>query len=325
MFIDASYVNALCLDGKKLIFFIKDQSNFQFRKKIELSKEIYFQFRWSIMNLIPEIDLKNNEKIPQLGLGTWGLKNSQCEETVEKALEIGYTHIDTAESYGNEDRIGDIVSRRDRSNLFITSKIWPCNLHYEDVLNSCKSSLEKLNTGYLDLYLIHWPNEAVSIRETLHAMKRLHDKGLVKSIGVSNFGVNQLKIAVEVSELPICVNQVEFHPWLYRKNLLNFCEENDIVITASAPLARTKVLHDETIKELAEKYQKTPAQIVLKWEIEKGVVTIPKTRSEKHLRENFHLFDWDIKPNDVEKIDEIPKMEKCYEHNFDASWIYGYS
>lgn len=240
---------------------------------------------------------------------------------VEKALEYGCTHLDTAEGYSNESEIGDVIRDYDRSDLFVTSKVSPHNLHYEDVLKSCKSSLERLGTSYLDLYLIHWPNGAISIRETLWAMKKLHDRGLVKSIGVSNFGINQLKVAKGVSELPICVNQVEFHPWLYKKAMLNFCKKHEVILTASAPLARTQVLKDETIQDTAEKYNKTPAQIVLKWEIQKGAVTIPKTTSESHLRENFQLFDWKLNSEDIKKIDNIPKTQICYELNFDADWI----
>lgn len=172
----------------------------------------------------------------------------------------------------------------------------------------------------MDLYLIHWPNGAISIRETLWAMKKLQEEGLVRSIGISNFGINQLKIAMEVSEAPICVNQVEFHPWLYKKELLEFCKENDVILTASAPLARSRVFKDELIQRLAEKYDKTPAQIALKWELQKEVVTIPKTSSEEHLRENFQLFAWELESQDVEKIDNIHKTERCYELNFKAEW-----
>ncbi|KXB00861.1 oxidoreductase [candidate division MSBL1 archaeon SCGC-AAA259O05] len=264
--------------------------------------------------------MKDGKKIPALGFGTWNLTGDISQKMVEKALELGYTHIDTAESYGNESQIGEAIKEYDRSNLFITSKVSPSNLHYEDVLSSCESSLKRLGTSYLDLYLIHWPNEAISLRETLWAMKKLQEKGLVKSIGVSNFGINQLKIAVAVSEAPICVNQVEFHPWLYKKELLEFSKEKDILLTASAPLARTRVLQDELIQKLAKKYDKTPAQITLRWEFQKGVVTIPKTSSEDHLEDNFQLFDWKLDPEDVEKIDNIQKTERCYELNFKAEW-----
>ncbi|KXA91237.1 oxidoreductase [candidate division MSBL1 archaeon SCGC-AAA259D18] len=264
--------------------------------------------------------MKDGRKIPALGFGTWNLSGEECQRMVEKALDLGYTHIDTAEGYNNESQIGEVLQTYDRSNLFITSKVSPSNLHYEDVLSSCESSLEKLGTSYLDLYLIHWPNEAISIRESLWAMKKLQEEALVRSVGISNFGVNQLKIAMGVSEAPICINQVEFHPWLYKRELLDFCKENGVILTASAPLARSRILKDELIQKTARKYDKTPAQIALKWELQKGLVTIPKTTSEDHLRKNFQLFDWKLDPQDVEKIDSIPKTERCYEFNFKAEW-----
>lgn len=270
---------------------------------------------------IPELSMKNGDGIPTLGFGTWDLQTEVCGTMVGKALEIGYTHIDTAEMYGNESGVGKAIQGYDRADLFITSKVMQSNLHYEDVLKSCKSSLERLATSYLDMYLIHWPNEAVSLRETLWAMKKLHEEGLVRGIGVSNFGINQLKIALKVSELPICINQVEFHPWLYKEDMLEFCTEKDVVVTASAPLARTRILEDEVLQKLAEKYDKTPAQIALRWETQKGVVTIPKTRSESHLKENFLLFDWKLGTEDIRKIDKIPRTERCYEYNFDADSI----
>lgn len=274
------------------------------------------------MSSVPKLTMKDGRKIPVLGLGTWNLTGEVSKKMAEKALDLGYTHIDTAESYGNESQIGKVLQEYDRSDLFITSKVSPSNLHYEDVLSSCESSLERLGISYLDLYLIHWPNGAISIRETLWAMKKLQEEGLVKSIGISNFGINQLKIAMGVSEAPICVNQVEFHPWLYKKELLEFCKENDVILTASAPLARTRVLEDELIQKLAKEYEKSPAQIVLRWEIQKGVVTIPKTSSDEHLRSNFQLFDWELDSEDVKKIDGIPKTERCYELNFKAEWAF---
>lgn len=273
------------------------------------------------MNSVPKVELASGDEMPQLGFGTWNLTGDISGEMVEKALDYGYTHVDTAESYGNESQIGEVLEDYDRSDLFITSKVSPSNLHYEDVLKCCEDSLDRLGIDYLDLYLIHWPNGAISIRETMWAMKELKERGLVRNVGVSNFGINELKVAMGVSDFPIAVNQVEFHPWLYRENMLDFAEENDVVITASACLARSAVFEDELIQELAEKYGKTPAQIVLKWEIEKGVVAIPKTTSEKHMKQNFQLFDWDLDPVDIEKIDNIDKTERVYELDFAPSWM----
>jgi diketogulonate reductase-like aldo/keto reductase len=188
-------------------------------------------------------------------------------------------------------------------------------LNYESVIKAAKRSLEKLGIDYLDLYLIHWPNPAISLRETLQAMKYLRDQGLVKNIGVSNFSAYQLNVALKITPVPITVNQIELHPWLYQKeqkDLLEICQQNDIVVEASAPLARTAVLKDETILELAEKYDKSPAQIVLKWELQKGIVPLPKSKSESHIKENLDLFDWELAAEDIGKIDNIDQHKRIY-------------
>jgi diketogulonate reductase-like aldo/keto reductase len=262
--------------------------------------------------MIPTRKLKTGDQIPVIAYGTWDIAKENVGEKVEIALEAGYNHIDTAEGYHNEAGIGEVLENYDRDELFITSKVLPSNLNYESVIKACKRSLEKLGTDYLDLYLIHWPNPAISLRETLQAMKYLVDKGMVKNIGVSNFSVYQLKVALKITPVPITVNQVEFHPWLYQKELLEVCDQNDVVIEASAPLARTEVLKDETILELADKYDRTPAQIVLKWELQKGIVPLPKSKSKEHIIENLELFNWDLATEDMAKIDNIDQEKRVY-------------
>lgn len=262
--------------------------------------------------MIPTRKLKTGSEIPAIGFGTWDISQENVAEKVKLALEAGYNHIDTAEGYKNEDGIGDVLTSQSRDDLFITSKVLPSNLNYESVLKACQRSLEKLGTNYLDLYLIHWPNPAISLRETLSAMKTLVDQGLVKNVGVSNFSVYQLNVALKISPVPIAVNQVEFHPWLYQQELLELCNQNDVVIEASAPLARTEVLQDETIIELAAKYDKSPAQIVLNWEVIKGIVPLPKSKSAAHIKENLAIFDWELLGDDVAKIDQITKEKRVY-------------
>jgi len=262
--------------------------------------------------MIPTRKLKTGAEIPMIAYGTWDIADENVGEYVEIALKSGYNHIDTAEGYHNEGGIGEVLENYDRNELFITSKVLPSNLNYESVIKACKRSLEKLGTDYLDLYLIHWPNPAISLRETLQAMKYLVDQGLVKNIGVSNFSVYQLNVALKITPVPITVNQVEFHPWLYQKELLEVCDKNDVVLEASAPLARTEVLKDETILELADKYDKYPAQIVLKWELQKGIVPLPKSKSKEHIIENLELFNWDLATEDMEKIDNIDHEKRVY-------------
>ena len=257
-----------------------------------------------------------------MGLGTWDLTEKEARESVKIALNMGYNHIDTAEGYQNEAGVGESLRGYDREELFVTSKVLPSNLHYDDVLESCEGSLERLGLDYLDLYLIHWPNEAISIRETMHAMKKLKDAGKVENVGVSNFGVYQLKVADRVSDIPITVNQIEFHPWFNRKDILDYCTEKDIVVTAAAPLARTQVLDDDLIKKLAQKYDKSPAQIVIRWEIQKDIVSIPKSTSKEHIQENLNVLDWELEKEDLKKIDNIEKRQRCYEIDLEDE-IYG--
>jgi diketogulonate reductase-like aldo/keto reductase len=261
------------------------------------------------MKEIPVQKFKDNYSIPVLGLGTWQVIGKECEITVKKALEIGYRHIDTAEFYENQKEIGRAIRGFDRSELFITSKVWLTNLRFENVLKSCELTLKDLNTPYLDLYLIHHPNPEIPLEETLRAMKILHDQGKVRSIGVSNFDVPLLEKALGIEEIPICVNQVEFHPYFYQKELLEFCKKHDVVLVAYSPLARGKIIKDKTINELVDKYGKTPAQISLRWILQKDAITIPKARSEEHLKENFDVFDWKLSKEDVKKIDSIGIMK----------------
>lgn len=254
---------------------------------------------------MPVEPLADGNEIPRIGLGTYRLEGEECLETVETALRLGYDHIDTAEMYGNEGKVGEAIEDSNREDLFITSKVWPTNLRHDDVLTACNSSLERLGTSYLDLYLIHWPNDSIPLTETIRAMEELHDDGKIRSIGVSNFTKSQVEEAVEIAEIPITVNQVEFHPWLHQEDLLEFCEEREISIISYAPLARTQIFDDRVIQKLARKYERPPAQIALRWEIQVGVVPIPKSSSEDHLRENIQIFDWELNREDVEKINGI--------------------
>jgi diketogulonate reductase-like aldo/keto reductase len=263
---------------------------------------------------IPTYKLRTGYEIPIFGLGTWELLGEKCKRAVEKALKLGYRHIDTAEIYGNESEIGEVIKDVPREDLFLVSKVVPSNLHYNNLLKSCERTLQKLKTSYLDLYLIHWPSLHIPLNETFKVMKKLHEEEKIRSFGVSNFDISLTKKALEEEgeELPITVNQVEFHPYLYQKELLEFCREHDIILTAYSPLARGKILRDKIIQELSEKYKKTAAQISLKWALQKGTVVIPKASSEDHLRENMDIFDWKISDEDMKKIDSVSVKRRSY-------------
>jgi len=267
----------------------------------------------------PEIKLRDGNKIPVLGLGTWKLNGEKCIFAVKKAIELGYVHIDTAERYGNQPEISEAIKDFDRSKLFLTSKVWHSNLRYDDVLEACEKTLKELNIDYIDLYLIHWPNSSIPLEGTFKAFKELITDGKVKSVGVSNFTTNHLKDALkiaEAAEVPITVNQVEFHPGLYQKDLLEFCRKNNIVVTAYSPLGSGALLQDKVIEEIANRYGKSLAQICLKWLLEKNLVVIPKASSEHHLKDNMEIFDWNLSKEDIEKIDLLGKSDRFVDPNF---------
>jgi diketogulonate reductase-like aldo/keto reductase len=259
------------------------------------------------------VTLNNKKEMPILGLGTWRLSGGETTKVVKMALQIGYNHIDTAEMYGNEKEIGDALKDFDRSKIFITSKVWYENLHYQDLISSCQTSLKKLGTDYLDLYLIHWPNPAIDMKESFQALSKLYKEEKVKAIGVSNFTIKNLKKALQICQslsLPLSINQVEFHPFLYQESLLNFCRENNIYLTAYRPIAKGLVNNDPIIRNIAEKYQKTPAQITLKWLSQQDIITIPKASSERHLRENINIFDFELEKSDIEKLKEVNQNKR---------------
>lgn len=257
---------------------------------------------------VPTHTLPSGDEIPALGFGTWNVDG----EMVETALEAGYTHVDTAEGYGNEAEIGEALGAFDREDVFLTSKVLAKNLNYDSLVGSCEASLERLGTDYLDLYLIHWPNPAISLRESLAAMATLHDRGLVRNVGVSNFSAYQLSCAHHVSDVPIAVNQIEFHPWLQRPDLVEYCRETDTVVEAAAPLARTEIFDDELVQALAEKYDVSAAQVAIKWAIERDVVALPKSSSPEHVRQNAEL-DWSMDVADLAALDDRDRNQPVYD------------
>ncbi|OYR42269.1 aldo/keto reductase [Halorubrum sp. Hd13] len=261
---------------------------------------------------VPTKTLPSGAELPALGLGTYDLDDEQTAESVHAALDAGYAHIDTAEGYRNEEVIGDVLAEYDRDEVFLTSKVLAKNLNYESLIASCEASLDRLGTDYLDLYLVHWPNPAISLRETLRAMAELRDRGLVRDVGVSNFSAYQLSCAHHVSDVPIAVNQIEFHPYFQRADLVDYCRESDTVIEAAAPLARTDVFGDEVVAGLAEKYDRSPAQVVLRWAVDRGVVPLPRSSTPDHVRANADL-DWELDAADRRRLDERDRDEPVYD------------
>jgi len=274
------------------------------------------------MNMaIPTVKLSSGYDIPVLGLGTWELTGDACVRAVPIALRLGYDHIDSAFWYGNHQQIAQGLAQveHDRSRLFVTTKVPPIHLEPEKLLHIGNLSLEQLEMDYLDLLLIHWPNKKVPMADSLAAMKQLVDEGKVRSIGVSNCSIRHLEKAMEVSEIPITVNQVEFHPLLYQRELLEFCLAHDIVLEAYSPLCRGEILRHPVVTAIAGRYGKTAAQASLRWLLQRGCVVIPKASSEPHLRDNLGALGWEMEAADVEEMDGLDEHKRMVDPDF-AEW-----
>jgi diketogulonate reductase-like aldo/keto reductase len=262
-----------------------------------------------------------------IGFGTWNLSGETVKSSVRAALESGYTHIDTAEGYKNEAAIGEVLTEYNRSDIFLTSKVLPKNHDYESVVRACQRSLDRLGTDYLDLYLIHWPNPAISLRETLTAMETLYDRGIVNNIGVSNFSAYQLSCAKYISDVPIAVNQIEFHPLYQQPEVREYCRQTDTVVEAAAPLGRTVIFDNPAIREIADDHGRSTAEVILRWAMARDTVVLPKSTSHSHIKANLAAWNWDLPEEDLSAIDDLNRDEPVY-HQAAYNWgrdVYGIS
>ena len=263
-----------------------------------------------ILNLESHAKLNNGVEIPRLGLGVYqSPPGKTTERAVSYALKIGYRHVDTAYLYGNESDVGKSLheSGVSREEVFITTKVWNSDQGYNTTLQACERSLRRLGLAYVDLYLIHWPVQGRSI-ETWKAMVQLLQEGKARAIGVSNYTIVDLKEILQNSEDVIvvpAVDQLEFHPFLYQRELLQFCKKNSIQLEAYSPLTRGKRLDHQTIVTIAKKYGKTPAQILIRWSLQHDAVVIPKSIHEERIRENSHVFDFQLEPDDMKLLDSL--------------------
>lgn len=254
---------------------------------------------------MPRVALPGGVEAPAVGLGTWELTGRACERAVRAALEAGYRHIDTAEAYGNEERIGRALagSGVDPAEVFITTKVFHDHLRHEDVLAACEASLGRLGVDAIDLYLIHWPRSAVPLAETVAALKELRSRGRIRAWGVSNFTGSHLRETLEHGRP--AVNQVELHPYFVQRTLEAVCRELEVPVTAYCPLARGRVADDPTLSGIGGRHGKTPAQVALRWSLQKGHAVIPKSGTEAHLRENLRVFDFRLADEEMERIDGL--------------------
>jgi len=264
---------------------------------------------------IPTTKLYNGVEMPWLGLGVHRAgSGSEVVNAIQCALQAGYRSIDTAAYYQNEHRVGEAIAESGipREEIFLTTKVWNTDQGYQSTITAFETSLEKLQTNYLDLYLIHWPQTDTTF-ETWKAMEELHEKGQIRAIGVCNFLIPHLKRLMENSRIKPMVNQFEFHPELVQPELLQFCKDNQIQPEAWRPIMKGRVNEIELLQELAAKYQKSPVQIVLRWDIQKGVVTIPKSVTPERIINNADIFDFELSAEDVAKIDSLDKQSRMGE------------
>lgn len=262
-----------------------------------------------ITHLQDTVTLNNGVKMPGFGLGVYKVEDGDTViHAVSSALKNGYLHIDTATIYDNEKGVGQAVkdSGIPREEIFITSKVWNDDQGYESTLKAFEETLEKLGTDYLDLYLIHWPVSG-KYKDTYRALEKLYEEGKVRAIGVSNFHVHHLEDLMEDCTITPMVDQVEFHPHLTQSDLRKFCQDNNIQFEAWSPLKKGRLFEDPTLMEIAEAHGKTVAQVMLRWDIQHGVVTIPKSIREKRIVENADVFDFSLTDEEMKRIDGMNK------------------
>jgi 2,5-diketo-D-gluconate reductase A len=266
------------------------------------------------MTSVPLIDLNDGNRIPQLGFGVFQIDPSETVEAVSYALEIGYRHIDTAEMYGNEREVGEAIrqSDLDRDEVFVTSKLNNGAHEPDDARRAFDGTLEALGFDHVDLFLIHWPlptlydGDFVSTWRTLEEFKA---DGRARSIGVSNFQPEHLdRLAAETDTVP-AVNQIELHPYFQNRDVKRYGEEHGIATEAWSPIAQGEVLDDPAIAEIAERTGRTPAQVVLRWHIQRDNIVFPKSVTRDRIRENFEIFDFELSDEELERIDDLDRGE----------------
>jgi methylglyoxal/glyoxal reductase len=262
-------------------------------------------------NLQDTTILHNGVKMPWLGIGVFKVEEGpELVHAVKTAIKHGYRSVDTAAIYGNEVGVGQGIREGmkeagiSREDLFVTSKVWNTDLGYESTLAAYETSLNKLGLEYLDLYLIHWPVEG-KYKDAWRALETLYKEGRVKAIGVSNFQIHHLEDLMQDAEIKPMVNQVEYHPRLTQKELQSFCQKHGIQLEAWSPLMQGQLLDNEVLQEIANKYNKSVAQVILRWDLQNGVVTIPKTTKEHRIIENASIFDFELTEEDMERIDGL--------------------
>lgn len=266
------------------------------------------------LNLDSRIELNNGVKIPIFGLGTYLSTGAGIADIVAEAIELGYRHLDTAAFYRNEREIGEAVRKSGigRDEIFITTKLWNDDHGYDNALAAFDASLDKLGLDYVDLYLIHFPVYGKR-QDSWRALEDILEDGRVRAIGVSNYMERHLSELLRNSESVPTVNQVEFHPFLYQRHLLDFCNSKDIRLEAYSPLTKGRRLNDTRLGEIAREYNRTPAQILIRWSLQHDLIVIPKSSNPDRIRENADVFDFSISKEDMERLNTL-------DEGFRSSW-----
>ena len=255
--------------------------------------------------------LKNGIDIPVLGLGTYKAHGDELISAILDALKMGYRSIDTASFYENEEEVGEAIKASDveRKDIFVTTKVWNDEQGYDETLKAFDRSVGRLGLDYIDMYLIHWP-VAGKFKQTWRALESLYEQGAVRAIGVCNFLEHQLQNLMSSANVPPMVDQIEHHPELVQPSLREFLKDNHIQQEAWSPIMRGGVIEIPQIVEISKKYHKTPAQVVLRWDIQNGVVTIPKSVHRDRIKENSEIFDFELTEAEMKMIDDLDKDKR---------------
>src|SRR3954454_4844978 len=251
---------------------------------------------------VPTVSLNNGTEIPQLGFGVFQVEPERTQDVVESALGIGYRHLDTAAVYGNEEGVGKAIAASGipRGEIYVTTKLWNANHKRDKALAAFDASMDRLGLDYVDLYLIHWPVPMYG--EYVEAWKTLEEilaTGRTKTIGVSNFLPQHLQALFDASDIVPAVNQIELHPELQQKDVVEFCRQHGIAIEAWSPLASGQIVDRDDVAQIAEKYGKTPAQVTLRWHLDEGRIVFPKSNNPDRQRENFEILDFSLTPDEL--------------------------
>jgi diketogulonate reductase-like aldo/keto reductase len=257
--------------------------------------------------------IANGAEIPALGFGTYELTGSDCTRMVRTALDLGYRHLDTATIYANEDSVGEAIEGAGlpRETIFLTTKVWPDCFRREAFKRSVSESLRRLRADYVDLLLLHWPNPEVPLAETIEALNQVCETGLARHIGLSNFPTAQLEEAVRLSDRPLVMNQVEYHPFLDQTKVLRTCRHHGLALTAYSPLAHGLVLEHDLLKQIGETHGKNAIQVGLRWLVQQdGVLTIPRSSKKEHAASNLAIFDFELSPGEMSEITALTQQNQ---------------